>query len=102
MAQQTLVLSVTKFADPQHWTWQLATPRGKLLGKHRVALDSSQPEYEAFVDLDNYLRLHTAPDQRNVYERQMLERVGAWVGREVLGGLGELIVKPHFRWLCVS
>src|SRR5687767_10312139 len=95
MDPNTLILSVTDFVDPRRWTWRLATAEDELLGERSVTLDSSAPEYDAFIDLDNHLRLNAAPDRRYQAERRILDRVGPWIGREVLGELGEQIVKTQ-------
>ena len=91
-----LLLHVVEFTGPRRWRWLLADGSGRPLADHPVDLDESAAEYGAFTGLYKYLRWNAVPDQRTVSEAQMVARVGAWAGREVLGS------KHSRRALCVT
>jgi hypothetical protein len=88
-----LRLEVSGFEGAGRWRWVLTGPGGKWLADHQVDVDTSCWEFEAFTDLQGYLRWHTAPDRRLEEEAQILAGVGAWAGREVLGPVAGVLVK---------
>jgi tetratricopeptide (TPR) repeat protein len=75
-----LALTVTDFESPSQG--------GRVLADHAVRLDAHDWRREAFGDLDGYLRVHAAPDQRLQREAEIVAEVSAWAGREVLGQVG--------------
>jgi hypothetical protein len=86
-------LEVAEFQDADHWRWLLTDPDGNFLADHQVALDRNDPEYLAFADLAGYLRRQAEPDRRLASEAELVARVGAWIGRQVLGGaIGRALV----------
>ncbi|MHC4917298.1 MAG: CHAT domain-containing protein, partial [Planctomycetota bacterium] len=87
-----LHLEITDFTDPDHWRWQLNDASGKFLADHEVALDPADAEYAAFLDLETYLKEHAAPDKWPDDEVRLIEEVGDWIGRRVLGPVAVRIV----------
>jgi len=83
-----LALTVTDFEGPERWRWVLTSQGGRVLTDHAVRLDAHDWRREAFGDLDGYLRVHAAPDQRLRREAEIVAEVSAWAGREVLGQVG--------------
>lgn len=80
-----LRLRVEDFQDPEHWRWLLQDQTGAFLADHQVALDPAEPEYEGFVDLAGFLHDRAVPDQRLTSETALVQRVGGWIGKQVLG-----------------
>jgi hypothetical protein len=92
-----LRLEVAEFTDANHWRWRLKDADGAFLADHTVALDSTDPRYQALFDLPAYLSHYSAPDTRDADERRLLQEVGAWIGETVLGcGIGEKILGHGF------
>ena len=87
-----LRLEAADFQGGARWRWVLTGPGGKFLADHEVDLDTRRWEFEAFTDLVGYLRRYVAPDQRLAQEAQILARVGAWAGEQVLGPVGAAMV----------
>ena len=89
-----LLLRVADFAGPRRWRWLLSDEgTGEPLADHEVRLDGAADEYVAFADLYRFLRWNAVPDRRAASEAEIVARVGAWAGREVLGGaVGRVIV----------
>jgi tetratricopeptide (TPR) repeat protein len=86
-------LRVVDYQDPDHWRWLLQDPDGNFVADHQVALDPIEAEYLAFVDLAGFLRYRAEPDRRIASEAELVERVGRWVGRQVLGeSIGRALV----------
>lgn len=80
-----LQLHVTDWQDDAHWRWVLQDARGNFLADHSVALDASDGMYRAFVALEDYLWAQTPIAETHAE----LERIGAWMGAHVFGGLAE-------------
>lgn len=80
-----LRLEVAEFTDANHWHWRLTDAAGAFLADHTVALDPTDPKYQALFDLPGYLRHYAAPDKRDEDERRLLHEVGAWIGETLLG-----------------
>jgi tetratricopeptide (TPR) repeat protein len=60
---------------------------------HDVALDTTVPEYQGFVDLAGFLRDRAVPDRRLASEAELVQRVGGWIGEKVIGeAVGRAIV----------
>jgi tetratricopeptide (TPR) repeat protein len=88
-----LQLEVLDFDGPARWRWRLTDlPGGRFLADHQVDLDQTNAEYEAFTDLDAYLRWNAAPDRRLESEAELLTQVGGWIGEQVLGPVGPAIL----------
>jgi tetratricopeptide (TPR) repeat protein len=83
MAQ--LCLRVEDFQDAEHWRWLLQDQAGAFLADHQVTLDPDETEHEGFVDLAGFLRDRAVPDQRLKSEAGLVDRVGGWIGEQVLG-----------------
>jgi hypothetical protein len=89
-----LQLEVLDFDGPTRWRWRLTEqPGGGFLADHQVDLDQTAAEYEAFTDLDSYLRWNAAPDRRLQSEAKLIDQVGGWIGERVLGPVGAAILK---------
>jgi hypothetical protein len=93
MAAHTLHLKIVELIDADHWRWVLTHAEGTFFADQVVALDRTEPQYQALLDLPGYLKHYAAPDKRDVDERQLIDEVGAWMGQKVLGpGVGEAIL----------
>ena len=89
----SLRLEIYEFTDANRWRWRLTDAQGAFLADHAVALDPSDPRYEALFNLPNYLWQRSAPDRRDQDERRLIDEVGAWIAEKVLGAdIGEKIV----------
>ncbi len=89
-----LQLEVLDFDGPTRWRWRLTQqPGGRFLADHQVDLDPATAQYEAFTDLDGYLRWNAAPDRRLQSEAELIAQVGGWIGERVLGPVGPAILK---------
>jgi tetratricopeptide (TPR) repeat protein len=93
MAGETLVLEATDFKDPQHWRWMLKDSKGKFLEDFEVGLDSRNSNYSAFLDLYSFLEANSSPDRWIDDQTKLIHQVGAWIGKEALGRVGERIAK---------
>jgi hypothetical protein len=89
----TLFLQATDFKDPQHWRWVLKDSQGKFLADFEVGLNSSDPNYAAFMDLEGFLEANSSPDRWLDDQTRLIQQVGIWIGREALGCVGERIAK---------
>jgi hypothetical protein len=87
-----LQLEVLDYEGPTRWRWRLSEARGRYLADHEVRLDSSTSEFEAFCDLEKYLRWHSSIERRLEQESELLERIGGWIGEQVLGPVGTAIL----------
>lgn len=89
-----LMLSVKEYTGPHRWRWLLTDEdTGQALADHRVDLNPRVDEYAAFTDLYRYLRWNAVPDRRIESESEIVTRIGAWAGSEVLGeAIGRSIV----------
>ena len=88
-----LRLEIRDFVDIGGWRWVLTNAGGEFLADHEVRLDRTSWQYEAFTDLDGYLRWHVAPDRWIEQEAAIVGQVGTWVGQNVLGRVGPALVK---------
>src|SRR5215469_1769109 len=71
------------------WRWVLTEPGGGFVADHRVRLDAGESEYEAFTDLEGYLRWRADPEDRVASEAALVAGVGRWIGERVFGEVGE-------------
>jgi hypothetical protein len=88
-----LQLEVTAFTDIAHWRWRLTDVHGAFKADHQVALNQSDPAYDAFTNLYDYLRYHAAPDRRLEREVEIIAWLGRWIGEQELGPVGAAIVE---------
>jgi hypothetical protein len=88
-----LILEATDFRDPQHWRWVLKDSQGKFLQDFEVGLDSSNPNYIAFLDLYSFLEANSSPDKWLDDQAKLIRQVGTWIGKDALGRVGERIAK---------
>ena len=70
------------------WRWVLTEPGGAFLADHRVGLVAGEPGYEAFTDLDGYLRWRADPEDRVASEAALVAEVGRSIGERVFGAVG--------------
>src|ERR1700730_15382514 len=97
-----LRLEIAEFTDANHWRWRLTDADGSFLAAHAVVLDPTDPNYQALFDLPSYLRHYAAPDRRDEDERRLLQEVGVWIGRTVLGaGICDEILGHRFSPIVV-
>ena len=87
-----LRLEVAEFEGPTRWRWVLSGPGGSVLAEHEVRLDTSSWQFEAFADLQGYLRWHVAPDEGIADETRIIAEVGDWIGQFVFGSVGPAMV----------
>ncbi|WP_196255753.1 CHAT domain-containing protein [Micromonospora sp. WMMD558] len=80
-----LTLRAVEVTGPARWRWLLTDDTGRTLADHQVDVDPHGTEFEAFTDLDGYLRRNRLPDDRLGSEAAIVTRVGRWIGSEVLG-----------------
>ena len=73
------------------WRWVLSEPGGAFLADHQVRLVASEPGYEAFTDLDGYLRWRADPEDRVASEAVLVAEVGRWIGERVFGAVGRAL-----------
>lgn len=92
-AGERMILEASDFRDPQHWRWVLKDSQGKFLADQEVGLDSGDPNYSAFIDLEGFLKANSSPDRWLEDQIRLMEDVGSWIGKEALGGVGERIAK---------
>jgi tetratricopeptide (TPR) repeat protein len=87
-------MTIAEFSGPRRWRWLLTEEdTGRPLADHEVDLAGAGGEYGAFTDLYRHLRWNAVPDRRTASEAQIVARVGAWAGQQVLGqAIGEAIV----------
>ncbi len=71
------------------WRWVLTEPGGGFVADHRVRLEADESEYEAFTDLEGFLRWRADPEDRVVSEAALVAGVGRWMGERVFGEVGE-------------
>ena len=90
---ETLILEASEFIDPQHWRWVLKDSQGKFLADLEVGLDSRDPNYSAFMDLEGFLKANSSPDKWLEDQVRLMQQVGSWIGKEALGQVGERIAK---------
>lgn len=88
----TLNLAVADYKDANHWYWRLTDADGHFLADQEVRLDSTDSEYEGFLDLPTYLAVHAAPDRRREDEARLVRQVGEWMGRHFYGAIGDKIL----------
>ena len=89
-----LRLQMVDVTGPSRWRWLLSDGEtGALLADHDVDLVPAPGEVARFQDLYGYSRLYAAPDRRVSDESLIVERAGAWGGRDLLGkSVGSAIV----------
>ncbi|MCW3814072.1 CHAT domain-containing protein [Micromonospora sp. DR5-3] len=88
-------LEVLDFAGPARWRWRLTDADGRFVADHEVNLNADEWQYEAFIDLSGYLLWHAAPDRRLTSEAELVGRVGEWIGQQVLGPIGEALLRAR-------
>ncbi len=80
-----LTLRAMDVEGPGRWRWLLVDDAGRALADHQVDLDPKSTEFEAFADLDGYLRRNRLPDDRVGSETAIVTRMRRWIGTQVLG-----------------
>ncbi len=96
-AGETLILEARDFKDPQKWRWVLKDSQGKFLADQEVRLDSRDPNYSAFIDLEGFLRANSSPDRWLEDQILLMQQVDSWTGREALGQVGEKVARFSTR-----
>jgi CHAT domain len=87
-------LEVEPFQDPTRWRWVLRDPAGGFVEDHPVALDPECLEYQAMTGLQFATRWHgrADPERPLASEAEFLERVGRWMGEQIFGKVGDVLV----------
>jgi hypothetical protein len=83
-----LLLRAVDVVGGSRWRWQLTDERsGAALADHTVDFDAlaGDREAEAFRDLYRFLRWNAVPDRRVESEAAWVDRLGRWIGEQVLG-----------------
>ncbi|WP_269799874.1 CHAT domain-containing protein [Pseudofrankia saprophytica] len=86
MVNDGLVLQAVDVDGPLRWRWLLldgATDRP--VADHQVELNPKDWRFQAFAQLDRYLRANAAPDRRLTAETAIVDEVGAWAAEHALG-----------------
>jgi len=91
-----LILTLEYRTDTD-WRWVLYDTAGRFLEDHEVTLDSSVDVYKSFEDL---------PDRLHYYEgtrlaEDVLKELGAWMGAEVFGKVGEKLLAYEQTPACI-
>jgi hypothetical protein len=86
-----------EYQDDTHWRWVLSDADGRFLEDQEVALDDTDPTYEIFEDLPRQLRFY-----ENVRAaEEVLSDLGAWMGANVFGKVGEKLLAYERSPACV-
>ncbi|HXL93926.1 MAG TPA: hypothetical protein VN969_33750 [Streptosporangiaceae bacterium] len=90
----SLILQAVDVRGLLRWRWLLTDgDTGNPLADHEVALDADAPQVRAFEDVYGYVRTYAAPDRRAQDEARLVNDLGAWAGRVLLGErVGAVIV----------
>jgi hypothetical protein len=88
-----LRLDARDFVGPGRWRWVLTGSGGEFVADHEVRLDTGCWQFEAFTDLERYLRWRVSPDRRIAHEAEIVADVGAWIGEQVLGAVGAAMAR---------
>ncbi|HEX5734300.1 MAG TPA: CHAT domain-containing protein [Blastocatellia bacterium] len=91
-----LVLTI-EYSTDTHWRWVLADAAGRFLADQEVSLDTADPVYESFQDLPG--RLHFFEGIRPAED--VLAELGAWMGKNVFGAVGEKLLAYEQSPACV-
>lgn len=83
-----LHLTALDYEGPTRWRWRLTDDSGAFIADHEVRLDASEQEFEAFTDIYAFLRRHVALDRWLESEAELVDDVGRWIARNVLGAIG--------------
>lgn len=89
----SLILEVKDFKDPQHWRWVLKDREGKFLQDFEVGLNPHDPNYLAFMDLHSFLETYSSPDKWLDDQTKFIKQAGSWIGKEALGRVGERLAE---------
>ncbi len=73
------------------WRWVLTEPGGAFVADHDVRLVAGEPGYEAFTDVDGYLRWRADPEDRVASEAALVADAGRWIGARVFGAVGQAL-----------
>ncbi|MHC4399961.1 MAG: hypothetical protein ACYTG0_09800 [Planctomycetota bacterium] len=79
-----LTLTAEDFAGPNRWYWRLKDG-DRLLADHEVKLDPGHWQYEAYLDLSGYLKVHASPDRWVEDQRRIIGELSQWMGDKLLG-----------------
>jgi CHAT domain len=88
-----LRLEAREFVGPTRWRWVLSDARGVFLADQQVDLDPQSPEFKAMTRLQFRVRWQADPQRPLASEAEFLDRVGRWMGQQVLGEVGEALVE---------
>jgi tetratricopeptide (TPR) repeat protein len=92
MRLNCLDLEADDVRGPAHWYWRLKDCNGLTLATHEVRLDPGDWQYQAFLDVHDYLVQHVPSDKWETESARLAEEVGRWIGERVLGTVGDAIL----------
>ncbi len=98
-----LRLEARDFENLTRWRWVLIDEAdGAEVAAHKVRLNTTDWQFEAFHDLHQHLTWHVAPDRRGVDDTRIVAEVGEWIGTQVLGPIAsELASRARRRHVTV-
>jgi hypothetical protein len=89
----TLLLQARDVADKDTWRWLLTdSDSGAFVADYQVVLKPTTAEYQAFTDLLDYLKWNADPGRRATSEALLLNRLGDWLGTNLLGAVGQAMM----------
>ena len=78
-------LQMVDLKDPDHWRWRLHDRQGNFVVGHQVVLLFGEKVHSRFADLAGFLQDCAECDGRLRGETELAERVGRWIGAQVVG-----------------
>ncbi len=88
----SLILEVKDFKDPQHWRFVLKDSQEKPIQDHEVSFDPTSAIYKSFPDLDDYLDTFSSPDDRIDDQMRLLGEAGRWLGQNIFGKICPILL----------
>ncbi len=91
-----LILTIEYRSDTE-WRWVLTDKDGRFIQDHEVELDPSKSIYKSFEDLPRQLRHYEDVQPAE----EILAELGAWMGTNIFGKVGEELLKYEQSPACV-
>lgn len=86
-------LEIRDYIGPARWRWVLTEADGTFIKDYEVHLDETAWQFEAFRDMDHYLRWHVPLDRCGIDDKTIAAEVGVWITAQVLGPIAMELVK---------
>jgi tetratricopeptide (TPR) repeat protein len=90
---ESIRLSVREPRGDQRWSWALTDAEGTLLATHDVSIDRGSTLATAFADPLLFVERGSEPGRRMESEIEHVHVLGDWIGKELLGAVGEAILE---------